>query len=71
MTSNLAIVTEHLVFCYLTVDVVLYLGPPALQAGLDKVQLFVGDAVGGRVWRAVDGVSALGEGLVNGGPLAV
>lgn len=34
------------------------------------MKLFVSDAVWGWVWWTVDGVSALGEGLVYGGPLA-
>lgn len=33
------------------------------------MQLFFSDAVGGRVWWAVHRESALGEGLVYGGPL--
>ncbi len=55
---------------YHTVYVILHFGPPALQAGLNKVQLFISDAMGGGVRWAVNGESALGEGLVYGGPLA-
>ena len=53
-----------------TIDVILYFSPPTLQARLNKVQLLFGDAVRRRVWRTVDGGSALGEGLVYGCPLA-
>ena len=53
-----------------TIDVILYFGPPALEAALYRVKLLVGDAVWGRVGGAVHGESALGEGLVYGGPLA-
>lgn len=53
-----------------TVHVDLHLCPPALQAGLDKAQLLLGHTVGGGVRWGVHGGSALGEGLVDGRPLA-
>lgn len=53
-----------------TVHVVLHFGPPALQAGLHKVELLLSDAMWGWVRRTVHVVSALGERLVYGRPLA-
>lgn len=53
-----------------TVHVVLHLCPPALQAGLDEAQLLLRHTVGGGVRWGVHGGSTLGEGLVDGCPLA-
>ena len=54
-----------------TGDAALHLGPPALQAGPDVVELFLAHVVRRGVGRALHGGSALGEGLIDGGPLAV
>ena len=54
-----------------TGDAVLHLAPPALQAGPYVVELLLAHVVRRGVGRALHGGSALGEGLVDRGPLAV
>lgn len=83
LTKNLSLrgkIRDELIFpenmilkivCFCTIYFVLHFCPPSVQAGFNKVQLFLSDAVRCRVWWAVNGGSALGKRLVDGCSLAV